>query len=444
MKGIIALFFLVSSLSLQAQLLLDADGPGSTYALITSKLAPGYNPVESPDCVHGTFGPHVDEIFDATLGQYVFRFFSHVSDDNDRCINFDRQRMEIKTYDKSPDSLLGIVGETVEYKWKFKLPVGFQSSSNFTHIHQLKAVGGTESSHPVVTLTTRKGTPDNLELRHGANTSSSAISTTLLDPIKGEWVGVYEKVTYGELGTAAYDIILTKLSDNSTVLSYSSTSLRMWRTNATFIRPKWGIYRSLNNSADLRNEEVLFANFSIKEINTSVPLDLLSFTAEKQENQVRLDWQTTAEINTLGFEVQRSTNQGEDWEAIGYVKSTNNPSAINNYSLSDLDPALGYNYYRLKQIDIDGRFEIYDAVSIFYDAEGDRFLLYPNPAKQLLNIEATARYLDQEYRILNTAGALVKKFTLTKENDQLDVSELNAGIYFILNENLEKHRFVKL
>ena len=54
----------------------------------------------------------------------------------------DRQRMEIKTYDKSPDNLVGVTGETVEYRWKFKLDSGFQPSASFTHLHQLKAVGG--------------------------------------------------------------------------------------------------------------------------------------------------------------------------------------------------------------------------------------------------------------------------------------------------------------
>jgi len=55
----------------------------------------------------------------------VFRFFIHAAIDNDRCINFDRQWNEIKTYEPSPANLKRIIGETVEYKWKFKLPTGF-------------------------------------------------------------------------------------------------------------------------------------------------------------------------------------------------------------------------------------------------------------------------------------------------------------------------------
>ena len=138
-KILIASAFLFTTYNLFAQLILDANGEGDTYELISSKLAPNYNPIEVPDCKHTDFGQHIDEIFDNELNQYVFRFHLHTSEDDDRCINFDRQRNEIKSYDKSPDSLLAVEGEVVEYKWKFKIDQGFQSSPKFTHIHQLKA-----------------------------------------------------------------------------------------------------------------------------------------------------------------------------------------------------------------------------------------------------------------------------------------------------------------
>ncbi|MEL6844650.1 MAG: fibronectin type III, partial [Bacteroidota bacterium] len=118
-----------------SQAVLEADGPGNTYELINSVLAPGYDVVESPDCGHPSFGRHIEEVFDSTLNKYVFLFHLHKTPDNDRCINFDRQRNEIKTYDKSPDSLLGVIGEVVEYRWKFKLDANFQPSGSFSHLH---------------------------------------------------------------------------------------------------------------------------------------------------------------------------------------------------------------------------------------------------------------------------------------------------------------------
>ena len=243
---------------------LNADGPGNTYELITSVLAPGFDPIEVPDCSHPAFGDHIDELFDSELNTNVFRFYIHVDPDNDRCINFDRQRNEIKTYDKSPDNLLGIENETVVYKWKFKLPAGFQSSPNFTHVHQLKSVGGSFESMPMYTLTTRKSSPDRLELRYAETDTQVTLAQTDLAPLTGVWMEVTETITYGVSGT--YDINIKRVSDNSVLFEYSNNNIVNWRPNADFVRPKWGIYRSLNNAQDLRDESLLFANFSIEEL----------------------------------------------------------------------------------------------------------------------------------------------------------------------------------
>ena len=243
---------------------LNADGPGNTYDLITSVLAPGFDPIEVPDCSHPDFGEHIDELFDNELNTNVFRFFIHTDPDNDRCINFDRQRNEIKTYDKSPDNLLGVENETVVYKWKFKLPAGFQSSPNFTHVHQLKSVGGSLESMPMYTLTTRKSSPDRLELRYAETDTQVTLAQTELAPLIDVWLEVTETISYGVSGT--YEITIKRVSDDSILFEYTNNSIVNWRPNADFVRPKWGIYRSLINAQDLRNEALLFANFSIEEL----------------------------------------------------------------------------------------------------------------------------------------------------------------------------------
>ncbi|WP_372933901.1 T9SS type A sorting domain-containing protein [Mariniphaga sediminis] len=257
------------SLNAAAQVVLEADGPGNTYELINSVFAPGYDVTETPDCAHPDFGRHIDEVMDPDLGIYVFRFHIHVTPDNDRCINFDRQRNEIKSYDKSPANLKAVEGETVEYSWKFKLDSAFQPSTSFTHIHQLKAVGGSEESMPLITLTPRKSSTNSLQLRYAKNTSQTTIKQVALAPFLGNWVEVKEKVLYGEQGS--YELQIKRVSDGEILLDYSNKSIRMWKTGASFIRPKWGIYRSLDVPSDLRDEVVLFASFSVREgIPTSV------------------------------------------------------------------------------------------------------------------------------------------------------------------------------
>ena len=269
-NGILSALLITFGLSnLFAQVVLDADGAGNTYELITSVLAPGFDPVEEPDCSHTVFGRHIDELFDSELNTNVFRFFMHDTPDNDRCINFDRQRNEIKTYDKSPDNLLGIENETVEYKWKFKIDAGFQVSPNFTHLHQLKSVGGSLEGMPMYTLTARKASPDRIELRYAETDTQITLQQTDLAPFKGTWLEVTETIKYGTSGT--YAIEIKKVDDGSVLFNYSDNNIINWRADADFVRPKWGIYRSLNNIADLRDEEVLFANFSIEELE---PLSL--------------------------------------------------------------------------------------------------------------------------------------------------------------------------
>ena len=61
-----------------AQVTLNADGPGNTYELINSVLAPGYDVIESAECIHSAFGRHIAEVYDNDLMQYVFEFYIHV------------------------------------------------------------------------------------------------------------------------------------------------------------------------------------------------------------------------------------------------------------------------------------------------------------------------------------------------------------------------------
>jgi hypothetical protein len=177
----------------------------------------------------------------------------------------DRQRVEIKTYAASPDNLKGTLGENIIYKWRFKIPIGFQPSANFTHLHQIKAVDGDDSS-PIFTLTPRLGTPNKLELIYVANATSGTdkVSIVNLLPFEGNWIDAEEKINIGSSGT--YSITLKKHSDGTVLMSYSNPNIATIRPDNTFIRPKWGIYRSLNDVGNLRDEAVRFSDFSIEEI----------------------------------------------------------------------------------------------------------------------------------------------------------------------------------
>ncbi|ASZ10262.1 hypothetical protein CK934_04335 [Chitinophaga sp. MD30] len=254
----------------KAQVFLRADGPGNTYELIESVL--GSNTAgEVPDCAHPSFGRHITEAFDSQLGKNVFIFHIHVTPDNDRCGgNIDRQRNEIKAHGPSPESVKGRNGETMTYRWKFKIDAGFIPTGSFCHIHQIKAGDGDDGA-PLITLTPRAGNPQKLQVIHstGSGGTGGEVASANLSGFKGVWVDVVEKIKYGVNGT--YSVVIKRVSDGATLLSYSNNNINMWRDGTTFCRPKWGIYRKL--TPEIRDEQVRFADFCIAKGSTPCPDD---------------------------------------------------------------------------------------------------------------------------------------------------------------------------
>ena len=248
--------------SLQAQVTLSADGPGNTYQLIESR---GFG-IESPDCGHTSFGPHVTEVFDNTLGKNVFVFHSHINADNDRCSNLDRVRMEIKGGNGSPSAMQHTSGQTAYYRWKFKLASDFASTSSFCHIFQIKAIDG-DAGAPLITITPRSSV---LQIIHSSGSGSGGLGVVKevsLSPFKGTWIEAYVKYKSSEGSGGTFEVTLKRMSDGATLLSYSNNSIDMWRSGASYNRGKWGVYRKKNSG--LKDEQVRFADFCISESSAS-------------------------------------------------------------------------------------------------------------------------------------------------------------------------------
>ena len=448
-------FIFLSAFFANAQIVLNADGPGNTYELINGFFAPGYTAVESPDQTGGTysgthaaFGRHIAEVFDADANKYVFEFYSHVAEDNDISTGkTDRQRVEIKTYAASPANMKGIIGETIVYKWRFKIPVGFQPSSSFTHIHQIKAVDG-DDSDPIFTLTPRKGTPNKLELIYVLNSSSgtSKLAILNLSDFEGNWVEATETIKVGEGTSGTYAILIKKVSDGITLLNYSNNSIQTIRpvfsdplisAANSFIRPKWGIYRSLATPPDLRDETIRFSDFSITELNTQAVL-MVSFKAAQQNNAVQLKWTTASEQNNLRFDIEKSTD-GKTFFKIGSRNGFGNSHISNDYFFNDQKPNQGINYYRLKQIDFDGTERLIDPIAITLNDLGFDMQVYSNlnSASLSLFINTNESGIGQ-FLIYNLAGQKVfdQSISLNKGNNNFIFPNiLKSGIYISYFKN---------
>lgn len=359
---IVLLCFVFSNLQSQTTTVtsLTANGAGNTYEDINAKLAPnGGDVVESPGITpsgtctnHDDFNNgestdvnrHIQEVVDPVMGD-VFKFTIHVDEDIDRdkCSTTDRQRNEIKTYASSPDYLLGVIGETVEYKWSFKIPTGFQSSGSFTHIHQLKSVGGisAEESIPLITLTIyQKTSGHELYIRHAASTSQSNVGGTVeISDLEDNWVEVIETVTYGHAGEGSYAITITDIDTQETFLNYSNNTLGFYKTDADFIRPKWGIYRSLNDAAALRDEEILFGSFTITETTSVLSND--DFSSEKLDATIYPN-PSSGDIY-LPFSNSESASYGlKIFDITGKLIKEQKKLDSNTFGIGDLDPNIYY------------------------------------------------------------------------------------------------------
>ena len=443
----LAVFFCIIGLYVsKAQTVLNANstGTGDTYALINSVLAPGDNAIEAPDQTgggvngtHPSFGKHIAQVYDADLAKYVFEFYAHVAEDNDITGGLVRQRVEIKTYANSPNSLKGTNGETVVYKWRFKIPVGFKPSSNFTHIHQIKAVDG-DASSPLFTLTPRKGLPNKLELLYVKDSVSGTnkIAVVNLSDFEGVWVEATQIIKIAEHGT--YSIMIKKVSDQTILLSYSNNDIATKRPDNSFIRPKWGIYRSLNTPSDLRDESIRFSDFSIQEI-TVLPINLVSFTAAKQANSVQLKWATLSEQNNSHFEVEKSKD-GIVFLNIGNRAGFENSNTLRNYFFYDDEPYNGSNYYRLKQIDFDGNFT-YSTIKVV-SIKSSELTLKSTVVEQILEMNINGDIETTSY-FYNSTGQ--KMLTINGTGRQLvNVSSFTAGVYYIKTNRGDHLEFIKL
>uniref|UniRef100_A0A832G8S2 carboxypeptidase T n=1 Tax=Ignavibacterium album TaxID=591197 RepID=A0A832G8S2_9BACT len=113
-----------------------------------------------------------------------------------------------------------------------------------------------------------------------------------------------------------------------------------------------------------------------------VPVELASFTVTALENSVELNWITSSELNNSGFEIQRKTlGDNSQWTKIGFVDGNGTTTEPIAYSFIDKNPARGINLYRLKQIDFDGSYKIFNSVAVNFNPPID-FVLeqnYPNP-----------------------------------------------------------------
>lgn len=124
-----------------------------------------------------------------------------------------------------------------------------------------------------------------------------------------------------------------------------------------------------------------------------LPLELVSFTGINIGDRNRLDWVTASEVNSKMFIVEKSLDGVGNWFYVGELPAAGNSNSTKSYSLFDLHPVVGNNYYRLKMVDLDETFEYSNTLKIVVrslNITNDIIASYPNPTKGEYNIVITS------------------------------------------------------
>jgi len=166
-------------------------------------------------------------------------------------------------------------------------------------------------------------------------------------------------------------------------------------------------------------------------IDEATPVNLLYFEVKKSGNIAVLNWATASEKMNRGFEVYHSAD-ATDWNALSFIATIaegGNSTQQLNYSFDHLQPLNGINYYRLKQIDIDGKYTYTTVRHLAFD-NATGIGVYPNPILDYVVVEGL--HGDEIINVTDLNGKLVLQQIPGTTASKLDMSNIISGAYYIV------------
>jgi hypothetical protein len=187
-------------------------------------------------------------------------------------------------------------------------------------------------------------------------------------------------------------------------------------------------------------------------VSNPLPVKLLAFNAQALSTNARVTWITAAEVNNKGFELERSFD-GKTFEFAQFIDGACNSNKINNYQYIDAGiltktPVV---YYRLKQVDYNGRFEYSETVMVSKPkTSSNEVVVYPNPTSGIISLLIETDVEENyEVTITNMNGKVVYNQQLLAQqgNNQIPLQkseELISGIYFVRVTGQQQTQVIKL
>ena len=156
-----------------------------------------------------------------------------------------------------------------------------------------------------------------------------------------------------------------------------------------------------------------------------LPIKLTNFSAKENDGSSKLNWATSFELNNKGFNIQHSAD-AVTFSSVGFVKSQGNSNTTAYYNFTHYNPSIGRNYYRLQQIDIDGKITYSKIEMVELKKSKGSISIYPNPTSEVINIRSNEKISFIE--LVDVSGRIIQSFT---SQTKLDVRMLTKGMYLL-------------
>ena len=171
--------------------------------------------------------------------------------------------------------------------------------------------------------------------------------------------------------------------------------------------------------------------FSVADKNIALPVELISFSANNSNGKNILEWNTASELNNDHFEVQRF-DESKNWTAIAEIPGHGTTNQEQFYSYTDGSvQTSNIVYYRLKQVDHNGKFEYSEIKRISCEQKNKTMKIFPNPARDVINLSFVNDGLIRDVKIFDMQGTCVYSYKNASYHNTIDISSLKNGIYFL-------------
>jgi len=162
---------------------------------------------------------------------------------------------------------------------------------------------------------------------------------------------------------------------------------------------------------------------------SQLPIELVSFQAKPDKSDIDVYWTTSSEVNTSQFIIEKTTD-GQNFTEVKTTKAAGNSTSIINYMIKDLSPVVGTNYYRLKEIDYDGKVSYGELVSARFSRDFSGLSVIPNPAQNEIGVNfSSAKNGVVNLSVVDAKGLVVLTKMIIADNDGLNTIPLNISAF---------------